>query len=549
MEHVQRRDGRYYWRARVPLDLIGPVGRREVTRSLDTACPRVARERAAQAHAAVMAAWTEARAATMTGAADRVRGLVEDLLSELEQVTQGRLRSLGPRPSTLATVPLHATLDAARDARAALPGLVAAVAGAEADAGQTARTEAAARALDLDALATVVRGLGGRLATQPTPTCLAYLDEHYTAERQLREDAHRHVDAYIRLWARVLGDRPLAEYGRADVVRWVGVLGRLKRTIGKSSKDKHKSIAQLLEESRGKPTLNTTTIEKHITHLKAFFLSAQRHYRWCTSDDVEDLFRDVALASHVPGVRRRRTWTPPLMTALLASPCWSGTRSMAEDRTHRHEPGPQVHRDAYWWLPIMALWTGARLEELAQLQHGDLCKDREGIYYLAIHSEGDRRTKNNHSIRNVPVHTFLNELGFIGLFDAKKNGRIFPELKKHGRPPSWGALYSSHFTDYRRACGLYQEMLDFHSLRRTFISTLRDRYKVDALTVAALAGHDDSDAELRRVRQTDDYTDYSVRGLAEAVERLDYEAIGVDVGPLRRAAAACGSRGSYRTDR
>ncbi len=101
----------------------------------------------------------------MTEATDRVRGLVEDLLSELAHVTQGRLRSLDPSQSTLATVPLHATLDTARDTRAALPGLVSAEAGAEADAGPTARTEAAARVLDLDALAylgmpcTTFRGL------------------------------------------------------------------------------------------------------------------------------------------------------------------------------------------------------------------------------------------------------------------------------------------------------------------------------------------------------------------------------------------------------
>jgi integrase len=205
--------------------------------------------------------------------------------------------------------------------------------------------------------------------------------------------------------------------------------------------------------------------------------------------------------------------------------------------------------DSYWWLPVLALWSGARLEELAQLQHDDLRQDREGIPYLAIHREGDRTTKNEHSVRNVPLHPFLIELGVLGLFETNKRGRIFPELIKHGRPKSWGGKYSEDFTDYRRRVGLYRKLLDFHSLRRTFITTLRDRYKVDALTVAALAGHDDTDPELRRLRQTDDYTDYSVAGLKDAIDRLDYEALGVDVSPLRRAAAACGPRGSYRTDR
>jgi integrase len=527
--------------------LAATLGRKEILRALGTADPRAARIEAARLHVAVLDVWERAR---MSGATeDRLRALLETLLSALDESTEDRRRAAGQRPTMLRTAALRAMTDIAEDTRADLPTLLRGVAEAEAQAGQTARTVAAAESMTpeiLTKLETLVRGLGGRLATAPTPKCLAYLDEHFTPERQLREDAQKHVDGYVRLFARVVGDKPMAEYGRADIVRWIGVLSKLKRTVGKSSKDKHKTVAQLLKESLGQPTLNVTTIEKHATHLKAFFLSAQRHYRWCTSDDIEDLFRDIALGSHVPGVKRRRTWTPPLMTALLSSPCWSGTRSAVHDRTRRHEPGPQVHRDAYWWLPILALWTGARLEELAQLQHGDLRYDKDGIPYLAIHREGDRRVKTDHSVRNVPIHSFLVEIGLPGLFDSKASGRIFPELTKHGRPPSWGALYSSHFTDYRRATGLYEEMLDFHSLRRTFITTLRDRYKVDALTVAALAGHDDGDQELRRVRQTDDYTDYSVRGLAEAVGCLDYESLGVDVSPLRRAAAACGPRGSCR---
>ncbi len=72
---------------------------------------------------------------------------------------------------------------------------------------------------------------------------------------------------------------------------------------------------------------------------------------------------------------------------------------------------------------------------------------------------------------------------------------------------------------------------------------LRTRAHVDALTVAALVGHDDSDPELRRVRQTDDYTDYDISALSAAMEKLDYAGYGLDVSVLTRTAAACGPRG------
>lgn len=80
MEHVQRRFGRYYWRARVPTDLVSVIGRREIVRRLGTADPRVTRERAAVYHARVIGVWTEARVAMSGGAtAEQVRNLVARL--------------------------------------------------------------------------------------------------------------------------------------------------------------------------------------------------------------------------------------------------------------------------------------------------------------------------------------------------------------------------------------------------------------------------------------------------------------------------------------
>ncbi|CAA6603651.1 hypothetical protein MTBLM1_110002 [Rhodospirillaceae bacterium LM-1] len=46
--HIARRGSRYYFRIRVPDDLIGFFGRRELKRSLGTASQREARFRASQ---------------------------------------------------------------------------------------------------------------------------------------------------------------------------------------------------------------------------------------------------------------------------------------------------------------------------------------------------------------------------------------------------------------------------------------------------------------------------------------------------------------------
>jgi integrase len=53
-----------------------------------------------------------------------------------------------------------------------------------------------------------------------------------------------------------------------------------------------------------------------------------------------------------------------------------------------------------YWLPILGLYTGARLEELAQLHVEDIRKE-DGILVLDINDKGDKRTKNKSSRRLV----------------------------------------------------------------------------------------------------------------------------------------------------
>ncbi|WP_284943744.1 site-specific integrase [Acidisoma cladoniae] len=475
------------------------------------------------------------RAAMETGsAAEQLKLLLESLISALDVSIQRQRTTFSVsapvRANSLTSERLDELGEVGENATNGLNGLLKQVREAEAALGTSAQAAAAAGALDpaaLQQLTTLLGALGVKSSIRPTPTVSKFLDETYIPERRLREDAHRHIAAYVSLFAKISGDRPLADYKRSDIVRWVRTLEKIKATYGKSKGDIAKPIDRVLKESTGKVMLGATTIEKHITHLKAFFLAGNRHHRWASGDEVEDLFSRIPLSSTVRKAEPRKSWTVQQLNDLFSSPIWTGTRSRRPDVTKRHEPGNRIHRDAYWWLPIIALWTGARLEEIAQLQNDDLAYDVTGIPYLRIRSDGDRKLKTDHSRRNVPVHRFLVDLGFLDLFVVGKAGRVWAELKLHGRPASYGALYSSHFTDYRKNCGLYERLRDFHSLRRTVVSMLRTRCGVDALTVAALVGHDDSDPELRRVRQTDDYTDYSIAALYDAVSKLDYGAWGL----------------------
>jgi integrase len=566
---IVRRNDRFSVRVQIPADLARRAGRKEIWKSLRTADRSVARRRAALLNLVLTDSWNGLRAA-MGGVDDggevtgQLRALIETLVATLDaalaryDVTypvdpkSGPYRQQVRRRSSLLEGQRDYLQASAEEASQQLPALMQTLRGFEERAGRTAAAAAVAGAMTaeiLESLNAVISAASGRTIRPPAPPFLEFLEKTYTAEQNLRADAQRHIDGYARLFARILGDKPIGDYSRADVVHWIRTLERMPRTYGKSPRDHKKPIETLMIEAKAKGTFGATTIEKHLMHVRSIFLAANIHHKFATTEEIrEELLKSVPLSKTVPRPEKRKSWSPDKLDRLFNSPLWKGTRSRLDDRTHRHQPGPQVHLDAYWWLPIIAIHTGMRLEEIAQLQHDDLRTDAAGLYYIRVHDGGERTVKTGHSIRNVPVHPFLLEIRLQDLFDPSKTGRIWSELKAHGRPPSWGGLYSTHFTDYRKAVGLYENLLDFHSLRRTAITMLRTRCDIDALTVAAIAGHDDSDSELRKLQMTDSYTDYSIAHLHAAIAKLNYEEWEVGLSAIRKAAAEGGPRGSIRVE-
>ena len=63
------------------------------------------------------------------------------------------------------------------------------------------------------------------------------------------------------------------------------------------------------------------------------------------------------------------------------------------------------------WIPLLGLFTGARLDELGRLTVEDI--QREPVPYFRI-----RRAKNKESLRSVPLHPKLIEIGFLDYVDA-----------------------------------------------------------------------------------------------------------------------------------
>ncbi len=126
---------------------------------------------------------------------------------------------------------------------------------------------------------------------------------------------------------------------------------------------------------------------------------------------------------------------------------------------------------AAYWIPLIGLYSGARIEEIAQLRVSELKTDATHGSYLDITDEGmDSQVKTAASRRRVPIHAALAQAGLLDYAASLKrtSGYLFPELRpdKYGRRSS---AFSKFFNGYlRKSLGITDKRKVFHSFRHTF---------------------------------------------------------------------------------
>lgn len=169
------------------------------------------------------------------------------------------------------------------------------------------------------------------------------------------------------------------------------------------------------------------------------------------------------------------------------------------------------YRPHYYWLPLLALYTGGRLNELAQLYLSDIV-DVEGIWCVDFNLnapdkisaddadavKGDKSLKTVNAERVVPLHPQLVELGLLQYVAALREvgeARLFPELRydeRKGYGKAAGSWFNERFLG-RRLKMERNGRKTFHSFRHNFATALGVA-EVPLPVKADLMGHSRSHA-------------------------------------------------------
>lgn len=192
---------------------------------------------------------------------------------------------------------------------------------------------------------------------------------------------------------------------------------------------------------------------------------------------------------------RRRSFYPEELLKLFGDPLFTEGRLPRQRRRGGKEADELLANaggPAAYWLVLLLHYTGARLEEMAQLMVADfqiVMISGQRIVYLRVRNyEEEQDTKNAESNRDVPLHHELLRLGFEDYVRSlPPDGRMFPLLT----PDVYGILssgFSKWFGSFKRRLGIASRNAVLHSFRHNFRDACRQAgVRIDA--AYALDGH------------------------------------------------------------
>jgi integrase len=342
------------------------------------------------------------------------------------------------------------------------------------------------------------------------------IDDYFVENKRAENWGERTIPEYktcAKLMLKVFGDVPINTINFESGIHFKETLTRLPPRILNSKKYKNMSIDEILDSNPEK-TLSVKTVNKYLDFASGLFNYACKHNKNFRHNPVEGLrIRQKKRAGD-----NRAPYSEDDLKTIFQSP---------EYLKDKH-----IHSYCFW-LPVLALYTACRLEELCQL-HTDDVRQLGEIWVLDINDNTpDKRLKNLSSKRIIPLHPHLtDDLCFPKFVEKLREAgeqRVFPDLKKI--KDRYGHAAGRWFGRYKKRLGIVPDekgrAKDFHSFRKTFTTKLRHN-GVDLNMIKELDGH------LIKDITVDVYSDrFPAKALLEsAILELDY---GIDLSHLKKS--------------
>ncbi|EJL6303541.1 site-specific integrase [Vibrio cholerae] len=305
----------------------------------------------------------------------------------------------------------------------------------------------------------------------PTPkevSCYEALERfcRYKAEH-ISQKAVTMLEAKCKIVLDLVGKPNLKAIRRSDAESTASLLRNYPTNLKKHKQFEGLSGHEAIELNKelGLVTLSDESVKDYCQKMSGFF-------QWCQLNELTDInpFKAIRFKKTRRDSEAKNAYTPIELEKIFGA-------IVRAKQAHKHP--------YYFWLPLLAYFTGARLNELCQLYRADIYQV-DGIWVIQIDDRFDgQRLKNLTSRRIVPIHDQLLSLGFIEFVQSVQHERIFPELKKSR--DGFGTAASKWFGRFKTRLG-FDRGHDFHSFRHTVATQLK-RQQISHIVAGELLGH------------------------------------------------------------
>ncbi len=273
----------------------------------------------------------------------------------------------------------------------------------------------------------------------------------------------KHVNE-LKLFMEIAGNLKLPEITREVVREYRETLRKLPPRRNKIAKYRNKSIKELLAMNPTE-TLAVKTINVNMAAIGSLMNWAKREGYIPESPAQGLMLRDDELE-----ISKRNPFTHKEIEMIFSG--------------HRYKESRFVN-PAYYWCPLISLYTGMRLEEICQLYCDDIYEwEGSGIYVIDINArpnkdgKKDKELKTKNAQRIIPIHETLIKLGLLDYWkDIVTSGeeRLFPKLTKTTAIQKYSKGVGKCFCRMLEPLGIKDKTKTFHSLRHTFSQFYKER--------------------------------------------------------------------------
>lgn len=300
---------------------------------------------------------------------------------------------------------------------------------------------------------------------------------------------------------KILGNIDVKTLNATSAEQYASALHKYPNKVHPQDKDKPLDEIMRIAKEKGSKILGVKTLKKN-------FETVSTMMQWAFDKDYisKNFFIGLAPKDNRKDDEKRQPYSIEELLRLFSLPIFTTKIP--------------VKRPEWFFIPLLALFTGMRSDEMCQLYCDDI-KVQLDIDYIHVMDDKDKKLKTPRARRLIPIHPVLKQIGFLDYVERIKEAgheRLWSNLHKN-KYGAYNKAFESWYSKLNRKEVTPNDRVTFHSLRHNFEDTLKQKLVLPEIA-DEITGHEGrTGSPMRRI-----YTEpFKLPILWEAIQKLEYD--------------------------